>query len=37
VDSVLRRGDGVGIVSKSEIAFYLESMLGQFVYAQPSD
>lgn len=35
IDSVLRRGDAVRVVSDSETSFYLESLLGRFVYGQP--
>jgi hypothetical protein len=35
IDSVLRRGDAVRVVSESEASFYVESLLGRFVYGQP--
>ena len=35
VDALLRRVGNVASTSKSETAFYLESLLGRFVYAQP--
>ncbi|MDP1860628.1 MAG: hypothetical protein Q8K82_18275 [Gemmatimonadaceae bacterium] len=35
VDELLRRVGDVASASKSETAFYLESLLGRFVYAQP--
>lgn len=35
VDGVVARGHGAALVSEPETAFYLESLLGRFVYGQP--
>ncbi len=35
LDAMMQRGDAVRIAGRSNTAFYLESLLGRFVYGQP--
>lgn len=35
-DSLVRRGDAIQLMADADIAFCIETLLGQFVYAQPA-
>jgi conflict system STAND superfamily ATPase len=35
VDALVRRGDAARLVTNTNVAYYLEALLGRFVYAQP--